>query len=156
MITLKAEGLEGSGPGIFRVGGSFTTLSNGTPTKIRPSKGNFTVTRKAQGVYVINYQQAGLSIANAAVNIGPTAALAGQSVDVNPPGFATLSADFLTTNSNGTQYAADATNRNVVLLVFSSPTSSSLVDVYGLGNQGGVAKYRVNFELMICASTMNQ
>lgn len=156
MITLKAAALEGSGPGLFRLTGSFTTLSNGLPTLIRPNKGNFTVTRKTNGVYVIGYQQSTLSVVRADVSVGPSSALiAGNgALDVKPAGFALITADFAT--ANAANYATDTTNKNLVIAVFPNATSSATVDVYTLGNTSSKASYRVSFDVTLASSTMNQ
>lgn len=162
MFTTKGLALEGSGPGLVRVVGSFTTLSNGTPTLIRPGKGNFTVTRKAQGVYVVAYQQAGLSVVASNAIIGEDANIVGGgsvAFDTTVPGTVTISKDFMTCDAGATHYAADTTNKSMLILVYaaaSNPTSLTLTDVYGLGNTSSKANYRVSFEYIIATSTENQ
>lgn len=156
MFTLKGSGSEGSGPGLVRVSGSFTTLANGTVTLTRPSKGDFTVTRLATGVYQFTYQQATLSVVSAGCQLGAATADSGVAFDVNPPGFCIISADYMVANVANTQYLTDTSNKNLIILCFTAPTSGSLTDVYSLGNNNSVAKYRLSFDITFATSTMNQ
>jgi len=160
VITLKGNATEGSGTGLVRIAGSFTTNSGGTPILVRPSKGNFTVTRKAAGVYVVSYQQAGLSVVMNDSWVTYSKAIVGAgsvALGTSVLGNVNVSGDFMTSDS--THYTSDATNKNVLVLVYaaaSNPTSLTLTDVYGLGNTGGVANYRVAIEICISTNTYNQ
>jgi hypothetical protein len=156
VITLKGAALEGSGGGIVRLTGSFTTLSNGTTTTVRPSKGNFTVTRVNTGVYVVKYQQAALSVVSARCELGAGAGLATGNVAFQTAlfGYATISQDFMTTNAN-VNYAADTTNTSLLILCYNS-SDNALTDVYTLSNTSSKANLRLSFDVTLATSAMNK
>jgi len=159
MQVLGGPAIEGTGFGLKRIAGSFTTLTGGTPTGLRPSKGDFTVTRNAQGVYTVQFSQPGISVIMADGWIGYSSAIVGAgsvSLGTSVLGSVNVAADFMT--SDGTHYTADTTNSKFLVLVYaaaSNPTSLTLTDVYGLGNTSGVASYRCCFEFMISTSPAN-
>jgi len=161
MQVLGGPAIEGTGFGLKRIAGSFTTLSNGTPTGLRPSKGDFTVTRNAQGVYTVQFAQPGISVIMADGWITYASAIVGAgsvSLGTTVLGEVNVSGDFMTCDAANTHYAADTTNSKFLVLVYaaaSNPTSLTLTDVYGLGNTGGVANFRCNFEFMIATSPAN-
>jgi len=161
MQTLGGVAIEGGGYGLKRISGSFTTLSNGTPTGIRTTKGNFTVTRNAQGVYTVQYAQPGISVVFADAWLTYASAIVGAgsvSLGTAELGVVNCSGDFMT--SDGTHYTADTTNSKFLILVYnagSNHTSLSLTDVYSLtaGNTSGVANVRVNFEFQVATDSSN-
>lgn len=161
MQTLGGVAIEGGGYGLKRISGSFTTLTGGTPTGLRTTKGNFTVTRNAQGAYTVQYAQPGISVVMADAWLTYASAIVGAgsvSLGTSVLGEVNVSGDFMTTDAGGTHYAADPTNSKFLILVYaaaSNPTSLSLTDVYALGNTGGVANYRVNFEFQIATDSSN-
>lgn len=156
MITLKGEALEGSGPGLVRVVGSFTTSSGNAVINTRPSKGDFTVTRKAAGVYIVKYQQAGTTVVNSSATLGYAANVIGNGsvgVATAVPGYTIISTDFMT--SDGTSYKSDSTNTTMLILCFNS-ANNALSDVYTLSNTSSKPNVRLSFEYIISTSTMNQ
>ncbi len=160
MQTLGAPAFE-CGPGLKRFCGSFTTNSAGTTIlNQRPSKNEVTITRKAQGVYLVVLNQPSLSVVMADAWLGYASAIVGAgsvSLGTTVMGTVNCSADYM--SSDGTHYSADTTNTSFLILVYaaaSNPTSLTLTDVYGLGNTSGVANFRVCYEFQVATSTMNQ
>lgn len=146
MITLKGAGSEGSGPGLVRISGSFA-LSGTTITATRPSKGNFTVTRRGTGVYVVAYQQQGLSVVSAGAQLGDATGQSGQVFRTGVGAYTWMSQDFMTVNAAVTQYLTDPTKKLMLILVFNSG-NNALVDI--------PANTRCSFDYCIATSTMNQ
>lgn len=146
MVPLKANGLEGSGPGLVRVSGSFAVVSNAI-SKSRPSKGNFTVVRKAAGVYVVTYQQAFLSVVSAGAQIGDAAGQSGSSFRTGVGAYTWVSQDFMTCNGAVTQYLTDTTQKAMLILVFNT-SNNALTDV--------PSNTRLSFDFCFASSTMNQ
>lgn len=162
--TLKGPAIEGSGFGLVRVVGSFTTNASGTPISVRPSKSNCTVTRAAQGVYVVTYTQPCLSIVNADAWLGFSAAYIGTSGTVAVPtaelGVVNVGADFMNSNSTP-DFTTPTSNNSFLIAVYnagSNHTSLSLTDIYSLtaGNTSGAANTRCMFEFVVSTSTANQ
>lgn len=144
-------------PGLIRVSGSFTTNASNAVVNIRPGKGEFTVTRKAAGVYVVTSNLATLSVVNADAQIGHTSNIVGAgsvSLATAVPGYTICPADYMTTDAAGTHYAADSTNKNFLILVLNS-ANNALSDIYSLSNTSSKANYRVGFEFILATSGLN-
>jgi hypothetical protein len=125
-------------PDIVVVEGSF--IVNGTPaiTTIRPHNASgFTLTRKAAGVYLCKLDQAFASVLRASATLGPATGIGTGSIPTAPPATAMISQDFMTTNSGGSAYAADATG---TVLVISVTNSGSLTEL--------PSNYRLAFEVV--------
>jgi len=143
--------------GLIRVSGSFTTNASNAVVGTRPSKGEFTVTRKAAGVYVVTMNMATVSVVESSAQIGPASAVVGAgsvAFLTAMPGYAVASQDFMTTDSGGTHYAKDATNKSILVLVLAAANNAAS-DVYSLGNTSSVANYRCSFEFILATSSLN-
>lgn len=164
MHPIGSPAFEGTGPGLLRVTGSFTTDSTGAIIKVqRPTRNECTITRVAAGVYNLKLNQPAISVIKAVAFLGYTAAIIGTSGTValptTYPGNVNMSADFMTCDSTGAHFATDSTNSQFLILCYaaaSNQTSLTLTDVYGLGNTSSVANYRITFEIQVATSTMNQ
>lgn len=155
MIPVKGVALEGSGPGLVRVVGSFTTSNTNAIINTRPSKSNVTITRKAAGVYLVKYAQAGVSLVMADPQLGYATNIIGNgsvAVGTALPGYCIASQDFM--SSDGTSYKADSTSTTVLILVFNS-TNNALSDIYTLSNTSSKPNLRLSFELILATSSMN-
>lgn len=156
MIPVKGSAFEGSGPGLIRVVGSFTTNGSNAVVSTKPSKNNITITRKGAGIYIAKYAQAGLSVVDSRASIGPNSNIVGAgsvAVLTAVPGYAVISSDFMT--SDGTNYKADATNTTFLILCLNA-ANNALSDVYSLGNTSSKANFRLSFEVVLATSAMNQ
>ena len=147
-FPLKGPGIEGSGPGLVRVVGSFAITAS-APAALKPSKGNFTVTRKAAGVYVVQYAQAALSVAYSDANVGPAAGVGTGALITAVPAYAVASKDFL--DASASNFVQDISangkaGRKLLVLVFNA-ANNALADV--------PANYRCAFEFVLCTSAMN-
>lgn len=147
-FTIKGTGFEGSGPGLVRVSGSFAVASSAVVVtgsqKVRPKLGNFTVTRKALGVYVIAYQQAMVSVVSSGAQIGDAAGQSGQAFRTGVGAYTWVSQDFMTVN--GAQYLADPTNKLMLILVFNT-SNNSLTEL--------PANTRLSFDFCFAQSVQN-
>jgi hypothetical protein len=138
----------------MRVTGSFTTTSGNAITGSRPSKGEFTVTRKAAGVYVVTFNQSFASVVYGDADVGPATNVIGAgsvSLLTAKPGYAICSQDFM--SSDGTHYSTDS--NNAVLILVLAAANNALADVYSLGNTSSKANFRVGFEYILASSGLN-
>src|SRR5579872_1576884 len=136
-------------PGLIRLSGSFTTSSGNAVITTRPSKGEFTVTRKAAGVYVVSCNMATVSVVEGSAQIGPASNIVGAgsvSLLTAMPGYAVASQDYM--SSDGTHYSADTTNKNFLILVLAA-ANNALADIYSLGNTSSKPNFRCSFEFIL-------
>jgi len=145
-FTIKGQGFEGSGHGLVRVSGSFAVVSSAV-SATRPSKGNFTVTRKAAGVYVVAYAQAMQSVISAGSQLGDAAGQSGQAFRTGVGAYTWCSQDFMTTNGAVSQYLTDTTNKLMLILVFNS-SNNALTDV--------PSNVRLSFDFCFASSSENK
>lgn len=126
-FTIKGQGFEGSGHGMVRVSGSCAALANGLVTAVRPSKGNFTVTCLATGVYQFAYSQAMVSVVSAGAQIGDASGAGsgnGLALRTGVGAYTWATQDFMTTQASNANYAKDATNKKMLVLVFNTANNS--------------------------------
>lgn len=162
-VTIKGQGFEGAGHGLVRVSGSFAVASSAIvitgSQKIRPSKGNFTVTRQATGVYLVVYAQAFQSVVSAGAQIGDAAGQTTNTYRTGVGAYTWVSQDFMKSNGAFTQYLTDfqppypgstavsgATNKAMLILVFNT-SNNALTDV--------PANTRLSFDFCFASSAEN-
>lgn len=148
-FTIKGQGFEGSGHGMVRVSGSCAVLANGVVTATRPSKGNFTVTCLATGVYQFAYSQAFVSVVSAGAQVGDNAgagASNGTALRTGVGCYVWASQDFMTTQANNANYAVDTTKKKMLMLVFNS-SNNALTNI--------PANTRMSFDFTFAQSAEN-
>ena len=140
-FTLKGDRLDGSGPGLISLSGSFDITASAV-TNIRPKLGNFKIFRRSAGVYVVQYVQATISIVSSVAQIGPAVGVTTGALPTATPADAMASKDFL--DASATNFVQDATKTKMLILV---TASGALVDV--------PSHYRCSFDFVLAASAIN-
>ncbi|HEY1695138.1 MAG TPA: hypothetical protein VGG39_23380 [Polyangiaceae bacterium] len=143
MYGLKGM-LRAWGPGLVVVAGDFTVSATPAITSIRPSRPGFTLNRFAAGVYGITLAQAFASVVEAVVKTGPDTGITGSLPTANPVA-EMISQGFLSSNTGGTAFAADATGTKLLITMTSAGSLAELP-----------SNYRCSFAIVLAESQVNR